>query len=455
MLMQDENTCIEYLVKVNQIAYKSETNTGSSVSGCNGTFDGVLCWNATKANTTAIVQCPIFNGLFDSTKFLKKTCMEDSTWEGTNKTGRYSGHTDFDPCYTANVRAQSEKYKSVEYSALIYQIVYYVELIGLILSVICVCFSLFIFFYHKSLRCRRTKIHLNLLITILMQSIVRLVFFLDRFLFKLKETPTLSLESQFMVYHKAICPILTIVLEYLQTCNFMWMLNEGIYINILLTYTIFENNGLIVAFYIIGWGLPAIVCITWATTLYTTIGIDDICWFGYYEWKSYWIIQAPILCVILVNLFCLLNIVRILYNKLKSNRNNEIDQIIKSSKAALVLLPLLGITHAFEVYHGEIKNWIINLMFSVITAFLVFNQGVFLSILYCFMNNEVKSVIERHWCRKSGFTCPFFKAKKVRERKLEIISDDTSNKERINRGGDDINMITLNLLRNNNSFEQE
>lgn len=43
----------------------------------------------------------------------------------------------------------------------------------------------------------------------------------------------------------------------------------------------------------------------------------------------------------------------------------------------------------FEVYHDEPKNWIINLIFSIINAFLVFYQGVFLSILYCFMNNEV------------------------------------------------------------------
>ena len=445
MLMQDDDACNEYLVKVDKIAYKRDAN--KSIDGCNGTFDGVLCWNATEANTTAIVHCPIFQGLFDSTKFLKKTCMEDSTWEGTNKTGRYSGHTDFEQCYTANVRTQYEKYKSAEYSMLIYQIVYYVELIGLILSVICVCFSLFIFFYHKSLRCRRTKIHLNLLITILMQSIVRLVFFLDRFLFKISETKTLSLESQFMVYNKAICPILTIILEYLQTCNFMWMLNEGIYINILLTYTVLENNSLIVAFYLIGWGLPAIVCISWAITLYTTIGIDDICWFGYYEWKSYWIIQTPILCVILINLFCLINIVRILYSKLKLNRNNEMNQIVKSSKAAIVLLPLLGITHAFEVYHGELENWILNLMFSVVTAFLVFNQGVFLSILYCFMNNEVKSVIKRHWFRRMEFSWPFFKAKKVRERKTEMTSDNGSNKDRQNVQEDDIDMVTLNLLK--------
>jgi hypothetical protein len=43
----------------------------------------------------------------------------------------------------------------------------------------------------------------------------------------------------------------------------------------------------------------------------------------------------------------------------------------------------------FEVYHDEPKNWITNLIFSIINAFLVFYQGVFLSILYCFMNNEV------------------------------------------------------------------
>lgn len=49
---------------------------------------------------------------------------------------------------------------------------------------------------------------------------------------------------------------MTALLEYIQTCNFMWMLNEGIYLNILLTYSIFDNNRskVIILFYIIGWG---------------------------------------------------------------------------------------------------------------------------------------------------------------------------------------------------------
>lgn len=46
------------------------------------------------------------------------------------------------------------------------------------------------------------------------------------------------------------------VLEYIQMCNFMWMLNEGAYLNILLTYSVFDDNkkGIMIASYIVGWG---------------------------------------------------------------------------------------------------------------------------------------------------------------------------------------------------------
>ena len=71
-------------------------------------------------------------------------------------------------------------------------------------------------------------------------------------------------------------------------------------------------------------------------------------------------------------------------------------------KAALLLLPLLGITHMFELYHDEPKNWIVNLLLSIINAFLVFYQGVFLSFLYCFCNNEVSASAGGKWRRMSA-----------------------------------------------------
>ena len=47
------------------------------------------------------------------------------------------------------------------------------------------------------------------------------------------------------------------VLEYIQMCNFMWMLNEGAYLNILLTYSVFDDNkkGIMIGSYIVGWGI--------------------------------------------------------------------------------------------------------------------------------------------------------------------------------------------------------
>ena len=35
--------------------------------GCDGTFDELLCWEATAANTSLSQKCPEFEGMLDST----------------------------------------------------------------------------------------------------------------------------------------------------------------------------------------------------------------------------------------------------------------------------------------------------------------------------------------------------------------------------------------------------
>jgi hypothetical protein len=82
----------------------------------------------------------------------------------------------------------------------------------------------------------------------------------------------------------------------------MWMCNEGVYLNILLSYAFFLNNHtkIIAAFYVVGWGLPAIASLIWAVTTAYQIGIDDVCWLGYFERPSYWIIKGPTTASLLV-----------------------------------------------------------------------------------------------------------------------------------------------------------
>lgn len=396
MQFENEKECFDYLDSINKRYYEGTI-------GCNGTFDHVLCFEATPANKTLSMPCPQMAGVFDVSKTLLKTCLPNGVWEGFNKTGMHAGYTNYDPCLTEATLKQAHMQKNLKYYNLILTIVLYEEVIGICLSILFILFSLSIFISYKSLRCKRTKIHLNLFVAILGQSLFRLAFFFDRLLYDEENSKNLSYASRMMQVSVKLCPIGMAFLEYFQSCNFMWMLCEGIYLNLLLTYSIFDNSQrkFIIAFYFIGWVLPAITVTSWFITMYNVAGFDEVCWFGYYENKYYWIIQGPILLALITNIFCLVNVIRILTKKLRENSTNDsVNQIKKSFKAAALLLPLLGVTHLFEMYHGHPANWILNLIYSVVNCFLVFFNGVFLSILYCFMNNEVKNVIKRHWLNK-------------------------------------------------------
>ncbi|RWS21083.1 parathyroid hormone/parathyroid hormone-related peptide receptor-like protein [Leptotrombidium deliense] len=59
-----------------------------------------------------------------------------------------------------------------------------------------------------------------------------------------------------------------------------------------------------------------------------------------------YIFQAPFVIVILINIFFLQKILWVLFTKLRATTNVESKQYRKASKALLVLIPLLGVTHA-------------------------------------------------------------------------------------------------------------
>ena len=64
----------------------------------------------------------------------------------------------------------------------------------------------------------------------------------------------------------------------------------------------------------------------------------------------------------------------------------------KAVKAAIVLLPLLGVTHFSEMISPPTHNAISFGVWSYISHFLSSFQGVFISLLYCFLNSEVSKL---------------------------------------------------------------
>lgn len=151
------------------------------------------------------------------------------------------------------------------------------------------------------------------------------------------------------------------------------------------------------ALWIINPGAPIPFTIAWVVTMLDLY--QNSCWFPYYFLKQYWIIEAPRVAVIGVNLFFLLNIIRVLVHKLRKTRTLEpqVTKVRKAVKAAIVLLPLLGITNIVNLIDPPAESVVQFGLWSYSTYFLVSFQGFFISLLYCYLNGEVQAALKKHW----------------------------------------------------------
>jgi hypothetical protein len=74
-------------------------------------------------------------------------------------------------------------------------------------------------------------------------------------------------------------------------------------------------------------------------------------------------------------------------------KTNILLLLRKAVRAALVLLPLLGITNIVNMTQAPLERAVWEFaLWSYSTHFLTSFQGFFIALLYCFLNGEV-----RHW----------------------------------------------------------
>ena len=101
----------------------------------------------------------------------------------------------------------------------------------------------------------------------------------------------------------------------------------------------------------------------------------------------------------------MINVIRIVVGQLRNDQSENhryFNNLKKSLKATCLLLPLLGVTHLFELWHDSPNNYILFVLYKVTEAFLAFYNGAILSIGYCFMNKEVREVLKRHGRKDSN-----------------------------------------------------
>ncbi|XP_067880942.1 calcitonin gene-related peptide type 1 receptor-like isoform X2 [Heterodontus francisci] len=323
-------------------------------SYCNRTWDGWLCWNDASAKSTAVQHCPDYFKDFDPSEKATKICAENGRWfrhPVSNRTW-----TNYTQCtaYTRDKLATALN-------------LYYLAMTGHGISIVCLLVSLCIFFYFKSLSCQRISLHKSLFISYILNSIVTIIWL------------TAVANNQDLVARNPVgCKVLLFIHLYLMGCNYFWMLCEGIYLHTLIIVAVFVEEQQLFWYYILGWGFPLIPATIHAAA--RSKYFNDNCWMSS-DTHLLYIIHGPICVALLVNLFFLLNIVRVLITKLKVTHQAQSKAYMKAVRATLILVPLLGIQ--FLLFPSKPEGRLIGAIYD--------------HVMHIFMHYQVQNAFKRHW----------------------------------------------------------
>uniref|UniRef100_A0A4W4ECZ4 Calcitonin gene-related peptide type 1 receptor n=1 Tax=Electrophorus electricus TaxID=8005 RepID=A0A4W4ECZ4_ELEEL len=329
---------------------------------CNRTWDGWLCWDDTDAGVTSHQHCPDYFHDFDPSEIATKICTQNGQW---------FLHPESNRTWTNYTRC-NEHTDEVRMTAIN---LLYLALIGHGLSLISLFISLGIFFHFKSLSCQRITLHKNLFLSFILNSIITIVSF-----------TAVANNQELVQRNPTSCKVSQFIHLYLFGCNYFWMLCEGIYLHTLIVVAVFAEKQHLMWYYLLGWGFPLIPATIHAIA--RSYYYNDNCWISS-KTSLLYIIHGPICAALLVNLFFLLNIVRVLITKLKVTHRAESSLYMKAVRATLILVPLLGIQYILLPYKpaGRISSEIYDYVMNILMHYQVTNLF--------FM--QVQGVLRRHW----------------------------------------------------------
>lgn len=351
-----------------RIMKESHRKTRPNGPVCNTTWDGWLCWDESEAGLTE-QSCPDYYHDFDPHAMASKVCTETGEWGRHPESNRT--WTNFTNC-KANVTQQGTQAAMTHF---------YLVMIGHGLSLVSLLISLGIFFHFKSLSCQRITLHKNLFLSFVLNSIITVVWL-----------TTVAMKRGHTYNDSGSCKLVMFVHLYLLSCNYFWMLCEGIYLHTLIVVAVFAEKQHLVWYYLLGWGFPLVPAVIHSIARHCYY--NDKCWVSSNTSLLY-IIHGPICAALVVNLFFLLNIVRVLITKLRVTHQAESSLYMRAVRATLILIPLLGIQFVLLPYKPH-DHWVSEIYLYVMNI-LMHYQGLLVSTIFCFFNGEVQTVLRRHW----------------------------------------------------------
>ncbi|XP_054168603.1 calcitonin gene-related peptide type 1 receptor-like [Oppia nitens] len=338
---------------------------------CPRTFDGWGCFNDTLAGQVAYISCPDFITGFVSTRKARKECQTTGEWYRHFKTNKtWSNYTD-----------------CVDWDDLQFrQSVNNIYITGYSISLVALLISLAIFFSFKSLSTQtRIRIHKNFFLSFIINNLMWIVWYLS-----IVSEPNVLNENPIW------CQVIHVAVHYFMVCNYFWMFCEGLYLHTLLVIAFVSENKILKWFYLLGWGIPIPMILIYALLRSNSHDPKDthLCWIE--EGTFNLLITGPVCMSLLLNLFFLINIVRVLVTKLRAVNTSDTHQTRKAVRATLILIPLLGLQFMLTPFRPETRTTA-EKIYEIVSAIVTSLQGLCVALLFCFFNGEVLQNLKKKW----------------------------------------------------------
>lgn len=365
---------------------------------CPSVFDGLICWPATNAGTISKIQCPSYVHGFNTAGYAVKECLPNGEWfkhpilntTFTNFTGCIPTGNEPVQYHPTIEELMTEHMDSIQ---ILYRVGYGISLTFLVVAV-------FIMTMLSKLRCQRNIIHVNLFLSFIFRCII--CFIKDEYVIPEDETDIME-ESIRQITSSNVsfwCKFVHVLFFYFLVASYMWIFVEGIYLHTLIIITTFHNlsRRLFRSLIIFGWVSPVFCVLPWVIVRATYD--DTLCWNIHSSKNGYfWILQGPVIATLLINFFLFVNIIRVLFVKLSASNTRDPKRYRKLAKATLVLIPLFGVYYIIFMTIPVCLDPYFEIVWMYTELTFSSFQGFIVSMLFCFLNNEVRNEIRKHWKR--------------------------------------------------------
>ncbi|CAA20927.2 G_PROTEIN_RECEP_F2_4 domain-containing protein [Caenorhabditis elegans] len=369
---------------------KKLENSSYNPGGCSVDFDKSLCWASAHIGQQMTRDCPFtFCTAIPGCEEIKdrymvsRNCNSMGVWQDSNYTMCIKVVEEYAQCLQGFCRVCPDVLRDLVIS---------VSLTLSFVSVILLVAAIVLFSIFDSIQCRRLSIHKNLATAFVFRFAVLAIWTIVQTTNVFQDCTRLTPLP--LWDYEWICKAILWFVIYFNVASVMWMLIEGAFLYSRFTVFAMRHSDAPWSLYLAcGWGVPFVVVTAWALVhqYISSQQTNSFCWLPYAQGLHLWILAGTMGSALIMNLIFLLMIVVILVQKLRTENSAESKKIWRTIKATLLLVPLLGISNIPLFYEPEHPSSV----YMLGSAILQHSQGIFIAVLYCFLNSEIQGALKR------------------------------------------------------------